>query len=920
MDAAATLDLSDFPGRVIATRTIPPREATYAPLPAGLHPGLRDALAARGIERLYAHQAEAFEAARAGENIVVTTGTASGKSLAYLLPVIQASLEEPTARTLLLFPTKALTQDQLRGVTGLVDHLATRTDHAAPRIVAGVYDGDTPPAERRRTRDRAHLVMTNPDMLHGALLPSHGRQGFAHLFRNVKYVVIDELHAYRGAFGAHLANVLRRLWRVCAHHGSTPQLLCSSATIANAREHAEALCHHPFRLIDRDGSPSAGKVVHFWQPPLGAGDVRRPVTAELATLLPHLITARHRTIAFCRSRKDTEIVLKESRDRLRDVAGHDEAYLLAGYRGGYTPEERRAVERSLVDGSLVGVVSTNALELGIDIGQLQVVVQAGFPGTRASFWQQLGRAGRRGEVAHAVLVLAVSPTDHFVAEHPDWLVGQPAEHAVIDRDNLAIQLAHVRAAAAELPLGLDDASWFPDLGEIVAVLHRAGEVRDVIGSWHWTGGAFPAGEVSLRNVHADRFKVVDRVAETTITEMSRPQVYREAHPRAIYLHDGVQYQVEALDLVQHVATVVEVEQNFYTQPDVRSAIDVLLTQERRAVGRTRASFGDVRVDDVVVGYKMLEFHNHQNLGYEELHEPLRLQLDTEALWIAVPDDVLAVLGREREDALAGMVHAVAACARLRTMAERSDLSGASFHFTDEETGAAATALVCHDSHPGGLGYAAKAFEYVDGVLDDAIALVTRCACARGCPACVGSWARDTELVGWALRALRDEPSGRVAVAAARAGAGSAPVVAAGPARIPWDEVDVRWPDIVARLRAARVDGAALLEKLPPPVRQGARLVVRVDGPGVARWLAADAARRRLWRAIAAQVDAPPGADLAIEVAPEVRDRSMRTAIRLQRRFDDLVAERPRSEVEANQKLASGYLLDGDGARPRDPQP
>ncbi|HRI53942.1 MAG TPA: DEAD/DEAH box helicase, partial [Pseudomonadota bacterium] len=711
------LDLSSFPGRVIATREIPGRAATLAPIPASCHPALHAALAARGIAHLYSHQAEAFEAARRGDNVVVTTGTASGKSLAYLLPVIQATLEDPATRTLLLFPTKALSQDQLRGVLGLVDHLATRTDAVTQPIAAGVYDGDTPPADRSRIRDRANLILTNPDMLHSALLPNHGRRGYSHLFRNVRYIVIDELHSYRGAFGAHFANLMRRILRICRHYGSEPRFLCSSATIANAREHAETLCHRPFTLVSRDGSPSAGKRVHFWQPPLGDKDLRRPITSELALLIPHLVTARHRTIAFCRSRKETEIVLKESRDRLRDVAGHDESYLLAGYRGGYTPEERRQVERALVDGQLIGVVSTNALELGIDIGALQVVVQGGFPGTRASFWQQLGRAGRRNELAHAIVVLAVSPTDQFIADDPDWLVGQPAEHAVVDRDNLAIQLAHVRAAAAELPLGLDDAAAFPDLGEIVAVLSRADEVREVLGSWHWSGGAFPAGEFSLRNIHNDRFKVVNRNSGTTLTEMSRPQVYREAHPRAVYLHDGTEYQVETLDLVQHVALVTEVEQNFYTQPDVRTALDVLLTQERQPLGLTQSSFGDVRVDDVVVGYKMLEFHNHQNLGYENLHEPLCLELETEAVWIEVPEVVLAVLGSEREDALAGMVHALAACARMLTMAERTDLCGTSFHYPDEASGKTAVALVCYDSHPGGLGYANKAFEHLDRVLD-----------------------------------------------------------------------------------------------------------------------------------------------------------------------------------------------------------
>ncbi len=907
------LDLSLFPGRVVATRSIAPRPAVFAPVPEGLHPALRAGLASRGIDQLYCHQAEAFAAAKAGENVVVTTGTASGKSLADLLPVLQASLEDPSARTLMLFPTKALAQDQLRGVLELVDHIVTRSDRRAPQLIAGVYDGDTSPAERTKIRDRANLVLTNPDMLHSALLPNHGRRGFAHLFRNVRHIVIDELHSYRGAFGAHVANLMRRLLRVCAHHGSSPQFLCSSATIANAQSHAETLCHRPFRLVERDGSPSAGKTVHFWQPPLAERGTRRPVTAELAELLPHLVVAGHRTIAFCRSRKETEIVLKESRDRLRDVAGHDETHLLAGYRGGYLPEERRAVERALVDGSLRAVVSTNALELGIDIGELEVVVQGGFPGTRASFWQQLGRAGRREHVAHGIVVLAVSPTDQFIGANPDWLVGQPSERAVVDRDNLAIQLAHARAAAAEIPLTLDDVVVFPDLGEIAAVLARAGELRDVMGSWHWIGSPFPAGEFSLRTIHNDRFKIVDRRTATTITEMSRPQVYREAHPRAIYLHDGVQYQVESLDLVQHVATVVEVDQNFYTQPDVRTAIDVLLTQQSRPIGETRAHFGDVRVDDVVVGYKMLEFHNHQNLGYEALHEPLRLSLDTEATWVVVPEPVLAELGSAREDALAGMVHALGAAARLASMAERTDLCGSSFHFTDEDSGRSATALVLYDSYPQGLGFAAMAFEVLDAILDQAIELVAGCRCEGGCPACVGSWTRDPVLASWALRRLREylpSPSGRAA---------STPALAPAPtrARIPWHDVANRWPEVAESLVARRVPGAELLARCVP-VRRGERLIITVTSAGLAAWLTTEAAQRQLWQAIALAVDVPPTGALAIEVTQT--DRAHRIAGALRRRHDDLVAGRSTSEASANTKLASGYILPDGGPTPKEPLP
>jgi DEAD/DEAH box helicase domain-containing protein len=907
--ASHDLPLARFKDRIIASREIPPRPSRYSPFPAALHPALRKALELRGIEQLYCHQTEAFEAAQAGENVVLTTGTASGKSLAYLLPVIQAVLDDPTARALLIFPTKALSQDQLRGVLELIDQLSGK------RIEAGVYDGDTPPAERTRIRDRCHLVLTNPDMLNAALLPNHGRQGYSHIFRNLKYVVIDELHAWRGAGGSHTANLMRRLWRICRHYHSKPQVLASSATIANAREHAETICHLPFRLVDQDGSPSGGKIIYFWQPPLLGNDQRKSVTTEMALLVPYLIEKRHRTIAFCRSRKETEIVLKESRDRMKDVAGHDEGYLLAGYRGGYTPEERRKVEKQLTDGRLMGVISTNALELGIDIGALEIVVQGGFPGTRASFWQQIGRAGRRGEMAYAIVMLAVSPSDQYIAQNPDWLTGQPAEHAVVDRDNLAIQLAHVRAAAAELPLTLDDAAVFPDLGEILPVLKKAGEVRDIHGAWHWNGGPFPAGEFSLRNIDPDRFKIVNRLTGKTITEMDRPQVYREGHTRAVYLHDGVQYQVETLDLVAHVATVVPVEQNFYTQPDVRTNIDVLLTQETKdllatslEVPRSTAYFGDIAVDDAVVGYKMLEFHNHQNLGYEALHEPLRLHLETEALWLSVPEAVLAVLGKQKQDALAGMVQAVLACARLRTMAEQSDVRGTSFHYVDELTGKTVTALVFYDSHPGGLGYAAKAFDFRDAVLEDACNLVAHCRCKNGCPACVGDYTRDRKLILWALRNLTEVSA---------APEGSRIPLPGGPAlgqvrdRIPWLELRERWEEAVARLQTAQAFGAEILAQVREVKASDDMLIVVVGSPGLADWLAMERTKQRVMNAIASQVEVPTPWRLNVEVPAEDREKALLKTIKLNRRHDDLTKDVSHTEYEGNENLASGFISASD---------
>ncbi len=876
------LKLGEFQDRIIATREIPARLEVFGEFPQATNPQLIEALAAEGIDKLYSHQAEMFERALARENVVITTGTASGKTLAYLLPVLQGILEDPRARAMLLFPTKALAQDQLRSLLRLIGHLGKG------RIQAGVYDGDTPPVERTRIRESCNLILTNPDMLNAAYLPNHGRKGFSHVFRNLRYLILDEMHSYRGAFGSHVANVMRRLRRVCHHYGSKPQFLCSSATIANPAELATALFEEPFSHVEKDGSPASGKTVHFWQPPVTENDFRRSVVQEMSDFLPRLINGRVRSICFCRSRKETEIVLKETRDALGSVdGGHNESSLVAGYRGGYTPEERRGVEKDLISGRLIGVVSTNALELGIDIGGLEVVVQGGFPGTRASFWQQIGRAGRRNAKSHAFVMLRMSPMDQYLALDPDWLMRKQAEHAVVDADNLMIQLSHIRAAAAELPLTVDDVVLFPDLGETVAILVEAGELRDLRGTYHWCGPAHPAGDFSLRNMDGDRFKIVNRETGMTLSEMDRPQTYHEAHPRAVYLHDGLQYLVERLDLVGHVATVVPVEQNYYTEPDVRTAIEVLNVQESSDLPRSQNWFGDVRVIDSTLGYKMLEFHNHQNLGYEVLPERLVIELETEAAWFHVPANVLRVLGGESQDYLKGMVHGVISCARMKTMAEGADLRGTSFHFTDEESGITKTSIIVYDGHPGGLGFSLKTHENLKSILTSAIKLVEQCRCREGCPACVGDYQLDRQLILWSLKSLFNElasPEGhKVALPPRKTRVQKS---------LAWQDLAEQWQTLVANLPIRGESGAAFLRSVTTVRLRGETLILAVPSAALATWSSDPAIKERLKEIIRRRVRGPAGFDLEFEVAESDQDRAKIADKKLRRRYKDLTGEAP----------------------------
>lgn len=765
--------LANYSGRILSTKKLPARKASYAPIPEEMNSELKECIQKMGYMNLYSHQAEMYKRAIQGKSVVITTGTASGKSLSFYLPVIQRILENPSRRALFIYPTKALAKDQLRNIIDFVEYFGKH------RIQAGIYDGDTPASERSRIREEANIILTNPDMINATFLPNHNRYGFPHLFANLDFLVIDELHAYRGAFGSHVSNVMRRLLRICNYHGNKPRFLCSSATIANPAELAENICHQTFELITVDGSPAPEKEIHFWQPEyIKEAQRKRSVSEELKGLLPDLIENCTRVITFCMSRRETEVVTKECRDILAQdplKLGPNFSDKISAYRGGYTPLERAKIEKDLVDGNIYGVVSTSALELGIDIGALDMVVMGGFPGTRASFWQQLGRAGRNGNKAHAVLMLKEKPMDQYVGMNPNWLLQSESENAVIDKNNLYIQLAHIRAASAELPLSIDDIASFPDLGEIIPLLQKEGEISEHNAQYQWSGQVSPAHEISLRNITSDTIKVVDREKEQTITTVDLVQAKKEFYPGAIYLHDSVQYKSIDLDLEAKTAWVKEVDSNYYTEPHKPGTIDILMEHEQNEKHRIYSCFGDVRVSVLVSGYKMVQFNSHQNLGYEGLNQILQTQMETEACWIQIPDNVVRVfvatgkapsleaqkpMGEDKSiprfDYTEGLVHCLKAAASMRVMATHSDLGGDVFGFAHPKSHQHKHAVILFDEYPGGLGFSEKAFEFIDEIIQNAGKLVKNCACKNGCPACVGDHRINKHLILWALRSFYKE--------------------------------------------------------------------------------------------------------------------------------------------------------------------
>ena len=739
-----------------AVRHFPAREAQWADFPEWVKVDLAGAYAAKGIRRLYTHQAAAAEAVHAGKNVVIVTPTASGKTLCYNLPVLNATLENSDTRALYLFPTKALAQDQLAELHDLNQRLENR-------FGIFTYDGDTPADARRSIREKGHIVLTNPDMLHTGILPHHTR--WTRLFENLRYIVLDELHTYRGVFGSHLCNVLRRLRRIARFYGRDPQFICCSATIANPGELASRLLEAEVEVLNSNGAPAAEKTFVFYNPPVvnRALGIRRSYINESSRVAQEFLKHDLQTIVFANSRLYTEILLTYLRQANPQLPGKAET--IRGYRGGYLPNERREIERGLRDGKIRGVVSTSALELGIDVGSLDTVVMAGYPGTIAATWQRAGRAGRRSGSSCAVLVASSSPLDQFIVRHPDYFFGNTPEHAFIQPDNLEILINHLKCAAFELPIGSNDKFGDVDLPDLCARLAEAGFLHRAGENYHWTQEAYPADTISLRSVSSDNFAIIDVTgAPTVIGEVDFPSALVFLHEKAIYIHGGQQHHVEHLDFKERKAYVKCVDVNYYTDAVRYTQVRVLEIAENFPSSAHSHSHGDVLVRSQVVGFKKIKFFTNENIGDGKLELPEN-EMHTTSYWITLERPLLESLPftiSERQSGMFGLLHALESVATLLLMCDRRDLGtaigerppaagsdspdGAMENFTPFRMEDAISTnaqeffepnLYLYDAYPDGIGFSEPLFRARDLLVQKTRELIAACPCEQGCPSCVG---------------------------------------------------------------------------------------------------------------------------------------------------------------------------------------
>jgi DEAD/DEAH box helicase domain-containing protein len=748
----------DHRGEILtAVHHIPARDAKFAPMPQWVRPELAAAYAEKGVAELYSHQAAAAETVHQRRNVVVITPTASGKTLCYNLPVLNAVLENQDTRALYLFPTKALAQDQLAEL----HDLSQRLDN---RFGVFTYDGDTPADARKAIRERGHIVLTNPDMLHTGILPHHTR--WQRLFENLQYIVLDELHTYRGVFGSHLANVLRRLRRIARFYGSDPQFICSSATIANPGELAARLAETKFDVIEENGAPAGEKFFIFYNPPvvnrfLG---IRRSYINESSRVAQEFLKRDLQTIVFANSRLYTEVLLTYLQQANPALPGQPQA--IRGYRGGYLPGERREIEHGLREGRIRGVVSTNALELGIDVGSLDATIMAGYAGTIASTWQRAGRAGRRSGSSCAVLVASSAPLDQFIVQHPDYFFGRSPEHAFVQPDNLEILVNHLKCAAFELPIAANESFGEVNLPELCDRLAEAGFLHRTGEHWHWTQEAYPADTVSLRSVTSDNFVIVDTTQGTeVIGEVDFSSALTTVHPKAIYLHQGQQFHVEALNFEERKAYVKRVDVDYYTDAIRYTQVRVLETAQSERIrtegveARAVRSHGDVLVRSQVIGFKKIKFFTNENVGDGKLELPEN-EMHTTAFWLTLERPLVESLEfslSDRQSGMFGLLHALESVATLLLMCDGRDLGtaigerppspGSEIEWEDaadlESIAALAEKeffepnLYLYDAYPGGIGFSEPLYRVHHLLLEKTRELIAACPCDNGCPSCVG---------------------------------------------------------------------------------------------------------------------------------------------------------------------------------------